>query len=154
MGTIPMQNDSQVPYSLENSNAPLNTPAGPITTSHLSSPGNPSSSNEDELSSDEIHTCDKCGKKYSKPHRLRKHYRNHQPFLVCPHDVCEKKCAEKKDLDRHIRAHHGPWAKKNPKLANLSAPEAEYRCKICGYTTSRKDNLKRHTDKGTCQRRK
>jgi hypothetical protein len=37
-----------------------------LPPSHLLSPGNPSSSTEDEPSSDEQITCDKCGKKYSR----------------------------------------------------------------------------------------
>ncbi|KKY29749.1 hypothetical protein UCDDA912_g10323 [Diaporthe ampelina] len=83
----------------------------------------------------------------------RKHYRNHEPPLRCPHDVCGKKCPQKKDLDRHIRSHHPEWAKKHPELAKLSE-EKEYKCKRCDYKTYRKDNLKRHTDKGTCQKKR
>lgn len=151
-GTIPNPGDPQVPYPLENDNAPLNSPAGP---SQLPSPENPTSPTEEDLSSDEIHVCDRCGKRYSKLHKFTKHYRNHSPVLMCPHDCCNIKKPEKKDLDRHIRAHHAAWAKKNPRLANLSTPEAEYKCsKNCGYVTDRKDNLKRHTDRGTCQGRR
>lgn len=42
---------------------------------------------------------------------------------------------------------------KNPKLANLSKEE-EYICKRCGHKTNRKDNMKRHIDRGTCQKRR
>lgn len=152
-GTVPNPSGSQVPYPLENDDAQLNYAAAP------SKPPRPeilSSSTEDELSSEESHVCDECGKRYSKLHKLTKHYRNHFPCLICPHDLCEKRCPEKKDLDRHIRAHHAAWAKKNPRLAKLSTSVAEYRCTLrnCDYTTDRKDNLKRHIDKGACQRKR
>lgn len=81
-----------------------------------------------------------------------KHLWTHAPRLPCPHDACENKYPQKKDLDRHIRSHHAKWALKHPELANLS-PVAERKCEHCGYNPgSRPDNLKRHMDRynGTC----
>lgn len=149
----PMQPALQATPLSEINDAPSSTASSPSTANHYPGPGNQASSPEDNISSDELHVCDKCNKTYSKLHEFTKHYRNHAPPLPCPHDACVKKCSQKRELDRHIRAHHASWAKKNPNLANLST-EDEYTCKLCDYKTNRKDNLKRHTDKGTCQKKR
>ncbi|KUI67188.1 hypothetical protein VM1G_11513 [Cytospora mali] len=78
-----------------------------------------------------------------------KHYRNHRPPLECPHDTCDKKLPENKDLKRHILSNHLHWAEKKPELAYLFK---KYECDNCGYATNRPDNLKRHNDKGVCQK--
>ncbi|KAK2607295.1 hypothetical protein N8I77_005980 [Diaporthe amygdali] len=140
----------------ENTNAPSTTPSTPSTastTTQYPRPGNWTSSPEGNYSSDEKYVCDICGKTYTELYKYTKHYRNHAPPLSCPHDACDKKCPQKKDLDRHIRSNHASWAKKNPKLANLSNTKV-YKCGRCGYEADRSDNVKRHVDKGTCQKKK
>lgn len=150
-----LQSEFQTTPLPESNHTSSSTARSPSTAPPYPSPGNQASSPEDNLSSDELHVCDICNKTYSKLHHFTKHYRNHAPPLRCPHDACDKKCPQKKDLDRHIRSNHPAWAKKNPQLANLSQEVAEYTCKRCGtYTTDRKDNLKRHADKGTCTKKR
>lgn len=79
-----------------------------------------------------------------------KHYRTHEPPLECPHDACDKKLAQKKELKRHILSTHRTWAKKQPQWAHLVTEL--YRCTRCDYETDRPDNLKRHSDKRICQK--
>lgn len=122
--------------------------ASPLSGDSLSTDG--TSSTQGNPSDTASFVCDDCGNTYPKRHLLNKHYRIHKPPLECPHDACDKKLPQRKELGRHILSHHRSWAKKQPEFAYLFTKV--YRCENCAYATDRPDNLKRHVDKATCQK--
>lgn len=85
----------------------------------------------------------------------RKHTRTHFPTNPCPREGCSEVFPEMREVYRHIRSHHGPWAVAHPELANLP-PVSTSRCEFCGYhSPGRPDHVKRHMKryKGKCAKR-
>lgn len=78
--------------------------------------------------------------------------RYHVRPVQCPHDACNERFAQKKDMQRHVRSHHKTWAAKNPKTANVTVDE--WKCERCEYATNRQDNLKRHVDEEKCLKKR
>ncbi|EHK23319.1 uncharacterized protein TRIVIDRAFT_111149 [Trichoderma virens Gv29-8] len=76
--------------------------------------------------------------KGKKPKTLKKDARKACKPEICK--VCGKGHAEKRDLDRHMVAHHRPVAKR------LGIDVSKRACKICGieFDNIRRDNLRRH----------
>lgn len=66
----PMQPALQATPLSEINDAPSSTASSPSTANHYPGPGNQASSPEDNISSDELHVCDKCNKTYSKLHEF------------------------------------------------------------------------------------
>ena len=66
------------------------------------------------------HTCEFCGKQYSRSGRLKIHIRSHTNEKPYECYICNKKYAEGCNLNTHMKAKH---AKNNQNLGELSNPD-------------------------------
>ncbi|KAH7018200.1 uncharacterized protein B0I36DRAFT_36636 [Microdochium trichocladiopsis] len=97
-----------------------------------------------------------CGRNYPGRSHLAKHLRKHFRPVICP--VCPRpmrspggelaadelavdqlwRCAEQRDMERHVLAHHTQWA------VNHGFVQELIRCPTCNEEFTREDNLRRH----------
>ncbi|KAB5513279.1 hypothetical protein GE09DRAFT_1232063 [Coniochaeta sp. 2T2.1] len=95
---------------------------------------------------EERYVCPDCNRAFSKPHKLRKHQKTHDPSVDCPAEVsCPFKTAERRDMDRHLWVAHKSYAEHN----NIENPGAK--CDRCGKWFTRRYNLQRHLNEGRCR---
>ena len=93
--------------------------------------------NTHTVSPTNLYKCDVCEFKTEAKTLLRKHVRKHtsRPKYEC--QKCNKKFANKDKFEQHVADHE---AQKHKHVI-------EYKCNICNYTTKRKFDLKRHSDR-------
>ncbi|KAK1955735.1 hypothetical protein LY78DRAFT_664050 [Colletotrichum sublineola] len=77
------------------------------------------------------YACEICPKIYSKQHSLNRHMKWHTKPLTCPSEGCDWRCAEKKDLGRHVGTYH-------------SSQKPRFKCDRCGEDFARREYLTRH----------
>ncbi|XP_062540196.1 zinc finger protein 91-like [Armigeres subalbatus] len=79
-------------------------------------------------SKEKLFKCDQCGKTFYRNNALKFHMLNHRSKnFQCK--TCHKEFVDARNLERHLKTH---------------ATEKEFKCDICGISSSRKDNILRH----------
>ncbi|XP_021693825.1 zinc finger protein OZF [Aedes aegypti] len=79
-------------------------------------------------SKEKLFKCDQCGKAFYRNNALKFHMLNHRSRdFQCK--TCQKEFVDARNLERHLKTH---------------ATDKEFRCDICGISSSRKDNILRH----------
>lgn len=79
-------------------------------------------------SKEKLFKCDQCGKAFYRNNALKFHMLNHRSRdFQCK--TCQKEFVDARNLERHLKTH---------------VTAKEFRCDICGISSSRKDNILRH----------
>ncbi|XP_065073298.1 zinc finger protein 73-like [Ochlerotatus camptorhynchus] len=79
-------------------------------------------------SKEKLFKCDHCGKAFYRNNALKFHMLNHRSRdFQCK--TCQKEFVDARNLERHLKTH---------------VTSKEFRCDICGISSSRKDNILRH----------
>ncbi|KAI9891074.1 MAG: hypothetical protein M1814_003273 [Vezdaea aestivalis] len=88
------------------------------------------------------HTCDICGKLFSRSYNYKAHMDTHNPAREHPHVCtiknCNKKFVRKTDLLRHHQSVHDK--------------QRNFQCSLCEHMFARKDTLRRHSEDGCSKR--
>ncbi|KAK7430187.1 hypothetical protein QQZ08_003372 [Neonectria magnoliae] len=90
------------------------------------------------------HKCPRegCDRSYRIESQLTKHLKTHDKPLKCKADKnCKVRQAQQRDMDRHYRTAHKKYAEKQGILEEPS------KCRLCGETFTRPDNLHKHMKK-------
>ncbi|KAK7404116.1 hypothetical protein QQX98_010074 [Neonectria punicea] len=129
------------PSSLFSQPGPSSTPYDPVDPYQQDSDyAQPSSS----ISAERPHKCPKedCDRSYRIESQLTKHLKTHDKPLKCKADKgCNVRQAQQRDMDRHYRTAHKKYAEKQGILEKPS------KCRLCGETFTRPDNLHKHMKK-------